>query len=81
MSVIKKENGIIKLNTNSLRVNLTKILEEHMGEIIYITKHSILVADLKIYTEEEKKEAEITIAKMLIENSNKNNEKINDEEW
>jgi antitoxin (DNA-binding transcriptional repressor) of toxin-antitoxin stability system len=81
MSVIKKENGIIKLDTNSLRVNLTKILEEHMGEIICITKHSILVADLKIYTEEEKKEAEITIAKMLIENSNKNNEKINDEEW
>ena len=81
MSVIKKENGIIKLSTNSLRVNLTKILKEHMGETIYITKLRMLVADLKIYTEEEKKEAEITIAKMLIENSNKNNEKINDEEW
>ncbi len=81
MSVIKKENGIINLSTNSLRVCLTKILKEHMGETIYINKLRMLVADLKVYTEEEKKEAEITIAKMLIENSNKNNEKINDEEW
>ena len=81
MSSIKEENGIINLNTNFLRVNLTEILKEHMGETIYITKQRILVAELKAYTEEEKKEAEITIAKMLIENSNMNDEKINDEEW
>ncbi len=74
MGSIKKENGITKVGAVSLRLNLSKLIKEHEGESIYITKRRILVAELNVYTQKTRKDAEINIARILVENSNKSDE-------
>ncbi len=64
---------IKKINSNKLRVNLTKYLTKNLGDTIYITKYRRLVAELKIYTDKMRKEAELDIAKGMVKVANKNN--------
>jgi len=66
-------NIIKKIDTNKLRVNLTKYLTKKSGETIYITKYNRLVAELKTYTDKMRREAELKIAKRMVESANKNN--------
>ena len=66
-------NIIKKIDTNKLRVDLTKYLTKNLGDTIYITKYNRLVAELKTYTNEMRREAELKIAKRMVESANKNN--------
>jgi len=66
-------NIIRKIDTNELRVNLTKYLTKKSEDTIYITKYNRLVAELKTYTDKMRREAELKIAKRMVESANKNN--------
>lgn len=68
-------NKIVKrIDPGELRVNLTKYLTKNLGDTIYITKYNKLVAELKTYTDKMKQEAELNIAKRIVEIADKNNE-------
>ena len=68
-------NIIKKIDTNKLRVDLTKYLTKNLGDTIYITKYNRLVAELKTYTNKMGREAELKIAKRMVKSANKNNYK------
>jgi hypothetical protein len=68
-------NNIKKIDTNKLRVDLTRYLTKNSGDTIYITKYNRLVAELKTYTDKMRREAELKIAKRMVESANKNNYK------
>ena len=56
-----------KIDTNDLRVNLTKYLTENLGDTIYITRYNRLVAEIRVYTEDTRRKTELRIAKKMIE--------------
>ncbi len=60
-------NDIKKIDTNELRVNLTKYLTENLGDTIYITRYNRLVAELRVYTEDIRRKTELRIAKKMLE--------------
>jgi hypothetical protein len=60
-------NDIKRIDTNELRVNLTKYLTENLGDTIYITRYNKLVAELRVYTEDIRRKTELRIAKKMIE--------------
>lgn len=66
-------NIIKKIDTNKLRVDLTKYLTKNLGDTIYITKYNRLVAEIKTYSDKMRREAELKIAKRMVESANKNN--------
>ena len=66
-------NIIKKIDTYKLRVNLTRYLTKNLGDTIYITKYNRLVAELKTYSNKMRREAELKIAKRMVESANKNN--------
>ena len=68
-------NIIKKIDTNKLKVNLTKYLTKDLGDTIYITKYNRLVAELKTYTNKMRMETELKIAKEMVKSANKNNYK------
>ena len=56
-----------KIDTNDLRVNLTKYLTENLGDTIYITRYNRLVAEIRVYTDDTRRKTELRIAKKMIE--------------
>ena len=60
-------DDIIKVDTNDLRVNLTRYLTENLGDTIYITRYNKLVGELRVYTEEIRRKTELRIAKKMLE--------------
>jgi len=58
---------IKKIDTNDLRVNLTRYLTENLGDTIYITRYNKLVGELRVYTEEIRRKTELRIAKKMLE--------------
>ncbi|MCG9478762.1 MAG: hypothetical protein K9H14_00965 [Actinomycetia bacterium] len=60
-------SDIKRIDTNELRVNLTKYLTENLGDTIYITRYNKLVAELRVYTEDIRRKTELRIAKKMIE--------------
>jgi len=56
-----------KIDTNELRVNLTKYLTENLGDTIYITRYNRLVAEIRVYTEDTRKKTELRIARKMLE--------------
>jgi len=58
---------IVKIDTNDLRINLTKYLTKNLGETIYITRYNRLVAEIRVYTEEIRKKTELRIARKMLE--------------
>jgi len=60
-------NEVKKIDTNELRVNLTKYLTENLGDTIYITRYNRLVAELRVYTEDTRRTTELRIARKMIE--------------
>lgn len=64
---------IEKINTNYLRTNLSTYLAKRKGYTIYITRYNKLVAELRIYTNKIREEAELRIAKKMIEAEEREN--------
>ena len=62
-----------KTNSNEFRINLTKYLTKNIGDTIYITKYGRLVAELNIYTDKEREEAKLDIARGMVKAADKNN--------
>jgi hypothetical protein len=61
------EDDIKRIDTNDLRVNLTKYLTKNLGDTIYITRYNRLVGEIRVYTEEIRRKTELRIAKKMIE--------------
>lgn len=55
-----------QVDTNEFRLRLTNYLTKNIGETIYITKYNILVGELKAYTTDMRKDAELEIARKLV---------------
>jgi len=64
---------IKKIDTNKMRADLTKYLTKNLGDTIYITKYNRLIAELKIYTDKEREEAELNMAREMVKAADKNN--------
>jgi hypothetical protein len=62
------DDDIRKIDTNELRVNLTKYLTENLGDTIFITRYNRLVAELRVYTEDTRRKTELRIAEMVKNN-------------
>ncbi len=60
---------IKRVDTNELRIKLSKFLKENQGDTIYITRYNELVGELRIYTDEIKMKTELRIARKLVEAS------------
>lgn len=60
-------DDIMKIDTNELRVHLTKYLTKNLGDTIFITRYNKLVAELRVYTEETRRKTELRIAKKMLE--------------
>jgi len=68
-------DDIKKIDTNELRVNLTKYLTENLGDTIFITRYNRLVAELRVYTEHTRRKTELRIAKKMIEAAERDKKK------
>ena len=64
------EDFVSKMNTNELRLNLAKYLNNNNGETLYITRHNKLIGEFKVFSEEEKSKTELNIAKMIVAKHN-----------
>ena len=64
-----------KIDTNELRVNLTKYLTKNVGDTIYITRYNRLVAEIRVYTDEIKAKTELRLAKILVDAAEKKKRK------
>ena len=69
------DDDIRKIDTNELRVNLTKYLTENLGDTIFITRYNRLVAELRVYTEETRRKTELRIAKKMLEGAERESKK------
>lgn len=67
-------SDIKRIDTNELRVNLTKYLTENLGDTIYITRYNKLVAELRVYTEDIRRKTELRIAKKMLEEAEREKE-------
>jgi len=68
-------DDIKRIDTNELRVNLTKYLTENLGDTIYITRYNRLVAELRVYTEDTRRKTELRIAKKMLEAADRDRKK------
>ena len=71
VSMSSNEENILRIDTNDLRINLTKYLTENLGDTIYITRYNKLVAELRVYNEEIKRKTELRLAKKMVEAAEK----------
>ena len=60
-------DNVLRIDTNDLRINLTKYLTENLGDTIYITRYNRLVAELRVYNDEIKRKTELRLAKKMLE--------------
>jgi len=63
------DDNIKKVDTNELRIKLSKFLKKDKGDTIYITRYNELVGELRVYTDEIKMKTELRIARKLVEAS------------
>ncbi len=64
-------NETIKIDTNELRVNLTKYLTKNVGDTIYITRYNRLVAEIRVYTDDIRAKTELRLARILVDAAEK----------
>ena len=69
------DDEIKRIDTNKLRVNLTKYLTENLGDTIFITRYNRLVAELRVYTEDTRRKTELRIAKKMLEAAERDKKK------
>ena len=63
----KMSEDVLRIDTNYLRINLTKYLTENLGDTIYITRYNKLVAELRVYNDEIKRKTELRLARKMLE--------------
>ena len=63
----RNSEDVLRIDTNDLRINLTKYLTENMGDTIYITRYNKLVGELRVYNDEIKRKTELRLAKKMLE--------------
>ena len=63
----KVSEDVLRIDTNDLRINLTKYLTENLGDTIYITRYNKLVAELRVYNDEIKRKTELRLARKMLE--------------
>ena len=73
--MVKMSTETIRIDTNDLRVNLTKYLTKNVGDTIYITRYNRLVAEIRVYTDEIRAKTELRLAQILVDASKKNKRK------
>jgi hypothetical protein len=61
------DDEIKRVDTNELRIKLSKFLKENKGDTIFITRYNELVGELRIYTDEIKMKTELRIARKMVE--------------
>ena len=71
----KMANETKKIDTNELRVNLTKYLTKNVGDTIYITRYNRLVAEIRVYTDEIRAKTELRLAQILVDAAEKKKRK------
>ena len=69
------DDEIRRIDTNELRVNLTKYLTENLGDTIFITRYNRLVAELRVYTVDTRRKTELRIAKKMLEAAERDKKK------
>lgn len=67
----RMSDSVLRIDTNDLRINLTKYLTENLGDTIYITRYNKLVAELRVYNDEIKRKTELRLAKKMLEAAEK----------
>ena len=60
------DDEIKRVDTNELRIKLSKLLKENKGDTIFITRYNELVGELRIYTDEIKMKTELRIARKMV---------------
>ena len=68
-------NETKKIDTNELRVNLTKYLTKNVGDTIYVTRYNRLVAEIRVYTDEIRAITELRLAQKLVDAEKKKKRK------
>jgi hypothetical protein len=63
----RNSDDVLRIDTNDLRINLTKYLTENLGDTIYITRYNKLVGELRVYNDEIKRKTELRLAKKMLE--------------
>jgi hypothetical protein len=73
--MVKMSTETKKIDTNDLRINLTKYLTKNVGDTIYITRYNRLVAEIRVYTDEIRAKTELRLAQILVDASKKDKKK------
>ena len=63
----RNSDDVLRIDTNDLRINLTKYLTENLGDTIYITRYNKLVGELRVYNDEIKRKTELRLARKMLE--------------
>jgi len=59
----------IQIDIRDLRTNLTLYINKYCGRRIYVSKYNKVIGEFKFYSDSEKKQARVKIAKEIILNS------------
>lgn len=65
-----KQKRIIQTDIRDLRINLTRYINKYAGKKIYISKYNRVIGELRFYSDKEKEQAKISIAREIVKNSN-----------
>ncbi|MCJ7666419.1 MAG: hypothetical protein MUO59_06770 [Actinobacteria bacterium] len=63
------DDDIKRVDTNMLRIKLSKFLKENKGDTIFITRYNELVGELRIYTDEIKMVTQLRLARKMVEDA------------
>jgi len=62
----KKDKKMVQKDIRDVRTNLTKYINKYNGRKIYISKYNKIIGELKFYSNKEKEQVKLDIAKELI---------------
>lgn len=60
---------MVQKDIRDVRTNLTKYINKYNGRKIYISKYNKIIGELKFYSNKEKEQVKLDIAKELIKYS------------
>ena len=60
---------MVQKDIRDVRTNLTKYINKYNGRKIYISKYNKIIGELKFYSNREKEQVKLDIAKELVKHS------------